>query len=230
LIKVVLEDIALNINKIRSLLPPAVKIVAVSKTRSIEDIMEAYTAGQRIFGENRVQELLSKKDSLPQDIQWHLIGHLQTNKVKFIIPFVRLIHSVDSFKLLLAINNEAEKMSRIVDCLLQFHIAREESKFGFSMEEVIAMLESASFKSMKNVSLCGIMGMATFTDNTEIVRDEFRYLKNCFDILKLDYFKLSEKFTEVSMGMSGDYNLAVEEGSTMVRIGSLIFGERQQIR
>jgi len=211
-------------------LSPVVKIVAVSKTRTIEDIMEAYTAGQRIFGENRVQELLSKKDSLPQDIQWHLIGHLQTNKVKFIIPFVRLIHSVDSFKLLLTINNEAEKVSRIVDCLLQFHIAREESKFGFSMEEVTTMLESAPFKSMKNVSLCGIMGMATFTDNTETVRNEFRYLKNCFDILKHDYFQLSEKFTEISMGMSGDYNLAVEEGSTMVRIGSLIFGERQQIR
>ncbi len=230
MIKTVLEDIAANIDKIRSQLPLTVKIIAVSKNKPVEDIMKAYNAGQRNFGENRVQELLSKKDSLPQDIQWHLIGHLQTNKVKFIIPFVRLIHSVDSFKLLLSINNEAEKVSGIVDCLLQFYIAREESKFGFSMEEVTAMLESASFKSMKNVSLCGIMGMATFTDNTEIVRNEFKYLKNCFDKLKHDYFQPSEKFTEVSMGMSGDYNLAVEEGSTMVRIGSLIFGERQQIR
>ena len=225
-----MKDITLNINKIRSQLSPAVKIVAVSKTRTAEDIMEAYNTGQRIFGENRVQELLSKKDLLPQDIQWHLIGHLQSNKVKFIVPFVRIIHSVDSYKLLLLINNEAEKASKVVDCLLQFHIASEESKFGFSMEEVTVMLESASFKSLKNVNVCGLMGMATFTDNTEIVRNEFRYLKSCFDKLKHDYFHLSEKFSEVSMGMSGDYLLAVEEGSTMVRIGSLIFGERQKIR
>ena len=208
--------------------PDEITLMAVSKTFPPELIREAYAAGLRVFGENRVQEFAGKANAL-RDLpgaEWHLIGHLQTNKVKLIVPFVRMIQSVDSSKLLMVINNEAEKVSTVIDCLLQIHIAREESKFGFAMNEITAMLASPWFGSMKNVRISGVMGMATYTDNTETVRNEFRYLKSCFEHLKSEYFKSSVSFKEISMGMSGDFRIAVEEGSTMVRIGSLIFGER----
>ena len=219
-------NIALNISKLKQQIPHSVKIVAVSKTKPGSDIMVAYNAGQRIFGENRVQELVTKKDELPSDIEWHLIGHLQSNKVKYIMPFISMIQSADSAKILYVINNEAEKYGRIIDCLLQFHIAKEETKFGFNLEEVFQLLESEDFKRLGNVNVCGVMGMATFTDNMTLVRKEFKYLRNCFSTLKEKYYKQHEQFKEISMGMSGDYMTAIEEGSTIVRIGSLIFGER----
>jgi pyridoxal phosphate enzyme (YggS family) len=221
-----MSDIALNINKLKAQIPPSVKIVAVSKTRSVSDIMIAYKAGQRVFGENRVQELLSKKDHLPEDIQWHIIGHLQSNKVKFLIPFVSMIESVDTAKLLSAINNEAEKADRIIDCLLQFHIAMEDTKYGFSLDEVMQLLDSDEFKKFKNINVRGVMGMATFSENFSIIHEEFKYLRKCFNALKEKFFPENELFNEISMGMSGDYIAAVEEGSSMIRIGSLIFGER----
>ena len=219
-------DIALNISALKQQIPSAVKIVAVSKTRPVSDIMIAYKEGLRSFGENRVQELLSKKDFLPDDIEWHLIGHLQSNKVKYIVPFISMIQSVDTGRLLSVINSEAGKAGRIIDCLLQFHIAREEAKFGFNIEEVSQLLESDAFRNLRNVNVCGVMGMATFTDNTRLISDEFAYLGDCFALLKGKYFKDSENFKEISMGMSGDFQLAVKEGSTIVRIGSLIFGDR----
>ena len=221
-------DIALNISKLKEHIPSSVKIVAVSKTMPVSYIKVAYDAGQKIFGENRVQELQSKKDSLPSDIEWHLIGHLQSNKVKYIIPFISMIQSVDSSGLLIIINNEAEKASRKIDCLLQFHIAREETKFGFNLDEVSEMLESGYLKNLRNVNIRGVMGMATFTDNFDVVHQEFKFLRNCFDTLKENYFIESDQFKEISMGMSGDYLAGIEEGSTIVRIGSLIFGERNK--
>ncbi|MBA4323324.1 MAG: YggS family pyridoxal phosphate-dependent enzyme [Odoribacter sp.] len=219
-------DIALNISLLKKLIPPSVKIVAVSKTRPVSDIMIAYNAGHRSFGENRVQELLSKKDLLPGDIEWHLIGHLQSNKVKYIVPFISTIQSVDSSRLLTVIKNEALKTGRIIDCLLQFHIAKEETKYGFDLEEVFQLLDSEDFRKNKNVNICGVMGMATFTVDAAVVQKEFKYLRNCFNTIKEKYFKDCEKFKEISMGMSGDYLIAINEGSTTVRIGSLIFGER----
>ena len=219
-------DIALNISMLRQQIPPSVTIVAVSKTSPVGDIMIAYNAGQRYFGENRVQELLAKKDNLPAEIEWHLIGHLQSNKVKQVVPFITMIQSVDSFKLLSIINNESAKVNRTVNCLLQFHIAEEETKFGFNMEEVVQMFGSEEYKSLFNVRICGVMGMATFTEDMDVVRKEFIYLRNCFNKLKEKYFSGNAHFTEISMGMSGDFRAAVEVGSTMVRIGSLIFGER----
>lgn len=221
-----MSDIASNITLLKQHIHSSVKVVAVSKTKSVSDILEVYNTGHRIFGENRVQELLSKKELLPLDIEWHLIGHLQSNKVKYIVPFISMIHSVDSFKLLRIIDAEALKHARKVDCLLQFHIAKEETKFGFSPEEITVMMESEEFRHFGSVRLCGVMGMATFTDNEEQVRDEFRFLKECFKNLKRTYFSGDPDFTEISMGMSGDYKIAVEEGSTIIRIGSLIFGER----
>lgn len=221
-----MNDIALNISVLKSQIPPSVRIVAVSKTKSVSDIMNAYNAGHRIFGENRVQELLDKKDQLPGDIEWHMIGHLQSNKVKYILPFVCMIQSVDSPRLLSIINVEAEKSGCTIDCLLQFHIAKEETKFGFDLEDVTHLLESEDFNRLKNVNICGVMGMATFTDDMVPVREEFKFLRNCFITLKEKYFKEKEQFKEISMGMSGDYHIAVEEGSTIVRIGSLIFGRR----
>jgi pyridoxal phosphate enzyme (YggS family) len=221
-----MSDIAGNIISLKQQIPSYVKLVAVSKTRSSAEILEVYNTGHRIFGENRVQELLSKKDKLPSDIEWHLIGHLQSNKVKYIASFISLIHSVDTFKLLKVINSEAQKINRLVDCLLQFHIASEVTKFGFSMSEVTEMIESEEFLQMKSVRIRGLMGMATFTDNITIVRKEFRYLADCFKILKNKYFSDIPSFTEISMGMSGDYTIAIEEGSTIIRIGSIIFGER----
>lgn len=203
-----------------------VTLVAVSKTHPPERILEIYHQGQRIFGENRAQEMLEKQATLPADIEWHLIGHLQTNKVKLIAPFVRMIHSVDSLRLLEEIDKQAAKAGRTIDCLLQFHIAQEETKFGLDEAEARALLSSDTFRQMKNVRICGVMGMATFTDDEAQVRREFRLLKRIFEKLKQEFFSENPHFREISMGMSGDWRIAVEEGSTMVRVGSLIFGER----
>ncbi len=221
-----MPEIASNIVSITKSLPPSVKLIAVSKTKPVEAIMEAYNAGQRRFGENRVQEILSKKDLLPSDIEWHLIGHLQRNKVKAVVPFAGLIHSVDSFRLLSEINAVASGIGRTISVLLQVHIASEETKFGFSPEEIEEMLESPGFRNMSYVSICGLMGMATFTSDKERIRKEFRSLRSLFDNLRAGYFREDENFREISMGMSGDYEIAISEGSTMVRIGSLIFGGR----
>lgn len=222
-----MSDIASNIISIKKQVPGSVTVVAVSKTRTVSDILEAYDTGHRVFGENRVQELLAKKDLLPGDIKWHLIGHLQTNKVKSVIPFITLIHSVDSFKLLKVIDSEACRAMRTVDCLLQFHIAEEETKFGFSMEEAEDMLASEDYAGIRNIRICGVMGMATFTDDEGQVRKEFRILYDRYLKIKNNFFADSESFKEVSMGMSGDFKIAIEEGSTMVRIGSFIFGARK---
>ncbi|MFN5416983.1 MAG: YggS family pyridoxal phosphate-dependent enzyme [Flavobacteriia bacterium] len=218
--------IAENLSKIKVSLPENVKLIAVSKTKPNEDILEAYNVGQRVFGENKVQELCDKYEALPKDIEWHLIGHLQTNKVKYIAPFVSLIHAVDSLKLLQEINKEAKKNNRIIDVLLQFYIAQEDTKFGLNFEEVEEILQSNSYIEMENIRIVGLMGMATFTDNKEQIQDEFRSLYNYFQIIKSHYFKFNPDFKEISMGMSGDYEIAVEEGSTMVRVGSSIFGGR----
>ncbi|MBK7939284.1 MAG: YggS family pyridoxal phosphate-dependent enzyme [Lewinellaceae bacterium] len=201
-------------------------LVAVSKTHPPERILALYNKGQRIFGENRVQEMLEKYAALPKDIEWHLIGHLQTNKVKLVAPFVRMIHSVDSLRLLEEIDKQAIKNNRVIDCLLQFHIASEESKFGFDETEAREMISGDIFPRLKNIRICGVMGMATFTDETRLVRSEFKYLHDIFQHLKKDFFNADPHFCEISMGMSGDWQIAVEEGSTMVRIGSLLFGPR----
>lgn len=219
-------DIASNISELKKQIPSSVKIVAVSKTKPVSDILIAYQSGLRCFGENRVHELLAKKDSLPKDIEWHLIGHLQTNKVKMVVPFVSMIQSVDSFKLLSIINKESAKANRIIDCLIQFHIAKEETKYGFDMEEIVQVIESDEFRGLANVKICGVMGMGTYTEDMDIVRKEFNYLQRCFNLLKEKYFSEQSDFTVISMGMSQDFRVAVEAGSTMVRIGSLIFGER----
>jgi PLP dependent protein len=202
------------------------RLVAVSKTKPNEQLMVLYDKGQRIFGENYVQELVDKYHSLPKDIKWHFIGHLQSNKVKYIAPFVSMIHSVDSLKLLQEINKQAIKNKRIIPCLLQFHIAEEETKFGLDTEGVLSFLESDEFKALQNIELCGVMGMGTFTDDKVQVQKEFQTLKRIFDDLKTNYFANNAAFKEISMGMSDDYQLAIKEGSTMVRIGSLIFGRR----
>ncbi|HNZ43800.1 MAG TPA: YggS family pyridoxal phosphate-dependent enzyme [Bacteroidales bacterium] len=219
-------------DKIKSLhqqLPAGVKLVAVSKTQPVDDILAAYDAGQRLFGENKVQEIAEKKALLPSDIQWHMIGHLQTNKVKYIAPFVSLIHSVDSLRLLAEINKEALKNNRVIDCLLEFHIAAEESKFGLTHEKARELLSSDNYNSMKNIRICGVMGMASFVDDEAFVRAEFRLLANIFQQLKSHFFAGKEYFSEISMGMSSDYMIAVEEGSTMVRVGTAIFGERNYL-
>jgi pyridoxal phosphate enzyme (YggS family) len=215
-----------RLEDIRKQIPEHVKLVAVSKTKPNESILEAYHAGQRVFGENKVQELCQKQEVLPADIEWHLIGHLQTNKVKYIAPFVHLIHAIDSLKLLQEINKQGEKNGRVISCLLQFHIAQEDTKFGLSFEEAEAILNANEFVEMQFVSITGIMGMASNTDDEEQVRDEFRTLHNYFQIIKSKYFKFNDEFREISMGMSGDFLLAIEEGSTMVRVGSSIFGDR----
>ena len=215
-----------NLNIVRATVPSDVTLIAVSKTKPVSDLQEAYDAGQRIFGENKALEMRDKHQALPDDIQWHFIGHLQTNKIKYIAPFVTLIHAIDSLSLLEAVNKEAAKNNRVINCLLQFHIAQEETKFGLDMEEARAMLESESYKNLNNINICGVMGMATFTDDAAQVRDEFKSLKNIFEILKENYFKGNESFKEISMGMSDDYPIAIEEGATMVRVGSKIFGAR----
>ncbi|HAQ19437.1 MAG TPA: YggS family pyridoxal phosphate-dependent enzyme [Prolixibacteraceae bacterium] len=219
-------SIAENIDLVKLNLPVHVQLVAVSKTKPAELILEAYQNGQRIFGENKVQEMVWKYEELPKDIEWHLIGHLQTNKVKYIAPFVHLIQGVDTFRLLKAIDAEATKRNRIIPCLLQFHIAEEETKFGFSLDEALEMIVSDEFRNLRNVRISGVMGMATFTDDENRIRKEFAHLKAIFDKLKSEYFAQVGDFKEISMGMSGDYLIAVEKGSTMVRIGSTIFGER----
>ncbi|MDD4847388.1 MAG: YggS family pyridoxal phosphate-dependent enzyme [Bacteroidales bacterium] len=219
-------DILENIKKIKNSIPENVKLIAVSKFKSVEDIQAAYDAGQRCFGENKAQEMSAKYPQLPQDIEWHFIGHLQTNKVKYIVPFVTLIHSVDNYNLLKIINKEAIKNNRIIDCLLQFHIAEEETKFGFNFQEVEEMLKDEQFKTLQNIRICGVMGMATFTDDQPEIRKEFSSLKSMFYKLKIKYFAEKSYFKELSMGMSDDYLLAIEEGSTMIRVGSAIFGAR----
>ena len=215
-----------NLETVRKTIPSGVLLVAVSKTKPVEDIQEAYDAGQRVYGENHALEMRDKHEVLPKDIDWHFIGHLQTNKIKYIISFARMIHSIDTFNLLQAVNKEAVKHDRVIDCLLQFHIAEEETKFGLDMAEADDILQSDEYKTMKNIRICGVMGMATNTDDMVQVRKEFRHLKEIFDTLKAKYFADCEWFKEISMGMSHDYPIAIEEGSTMVRVGSKIFGER----
>ena len=222
-------SIQTNIQSIRQHIPTHVQLVCVSKFHPNESIIEAYEAGERVFGESKVQELCEKYDSLPKDIVWHFIGHLQTNKIKYLVPFVSLIHGVDSYKLLQEINKQATKAGKVINCLLQVHIAQEDTKFGFSADELREVLSSGDWKNMENIRLCGLMGMATFTDNQNQVRAEFRSLKSLFDEVKADYFASEESFCEISMGMSDDHLLAIEEGSTMVRVGSSIFGHRNYL-
>ena len=219
-----------NIAALRAHIPAGCTLIAVSKMQPLEKIKEAYDAGHRAFGENKAQEMMPKYNALPRDIQWHMIGHLQTNKVKYIAPFVTLIHSVDSIKLLEEINKQAGRSNRIIPCLLQVHIAEEDTKFGFIPGEMADVMASDVWKRMQNIEIRGLMAMATFTDNTEQIRRELRSLKTLFD--KLASMKLPEAVTmkELSMGMSGDYKIAIEEGSTMVRVGTAIFGERNYAR
>lgn len=215
------------IEQIRSaLVATSARLIAVSKTQAPEKILGLYAQGQRLFGENKVQEMLDKQASLPADIEWHLIGHLQTNKVKFIAPFVSLIHSVDSLRLLQEIDKQALKHGRVIDCLLQFHIAQEETKFGFNETEAYEMLRSPEFNALSNIRIAGVMGMASFTADKTLVRQEFQQLKKIFETLKQGFFSGDPAFREISMGMSGDWEIALEEGSTLLRIGSLIFGKR----
>jgi pyridoxal phosphate enzyme (YggS family) len=218
-------SIAQNLLQIKSQLPENVTLVAVSKTKPVADLMEAYNAGQRIFGENKIQEMTEKWEQMPKDIQWHMIGHVQTNKVKFMAEYVSLIHGVDSLRLLHEINKEAKKHNRIIDCLLQIYIANEETKFGLDEEELLQLVSSDEFKILQNIRIIGLMGMATFTDNQNKIKKEFQHLKEIFDktsILKTENCQLNT----LSMGMSGDYKLAIECGSTMIRVGSSIFGIR----
>ena len=215
-----------NLQEIKNSIPTSVTLVAVSKTKPIEDLQTAYDAGQRIFGENKVQELREKEPALPNDIKWHMIGHMQSNKVKFIAPYISLIHGVESFKLLREINKQALKNKRIINVLLQFHIATEATKFGFQINEVNEILNSKEFKDLKNIEISGVMGMASFIDNKSQVRKEFANLKSIFNEIKLNFFPNEKSFNTISMGMSGDFKLAIDEGSTMIRVGSSIFGSR----
>lgn len=215
-------SIAENIQNIKAEIAPNARLIAVTKTKPVEMLMEAYNADFKRYGENKVQEMVTKYEQLPKDIEWHLIGHLQTNKVKYIAPFVAMIHSVDSFKLLQEINKQAAKNDRVIDCLLQIFIAQEETKFGLSEEEATELLASEAFRQLTNVRIAGLMGMASNTEDEDQVRREFKGLKQFFDSLRAVY----PSITELSMGMSGDYRMAVEEGSTLVRVGSAIFGSR----
>jgi len=211
-----------NLNEVLSSIPKEVTLVAVSKTKPTEDIEVLYKTGQRIFGENRVEEIVDKHKALPKDIEWHMIGHLQSKKTKKIAPFISLIHSIDSFKLLKEVNKEAKKNNRIIPCLLQFRIAKEEAKYGFTEDEGLKLIESEDFKQLNNISIAGVMGMATFTDDINIVRDEFKILKKISEKL----LTISSNSKIISMGMSGDYSIGIEEGSNMIRVGSSIFGAR----
>lgn len=215
-----------NLKQVLATLPAGVRLVAVSKFHPDEAIEEAYAAGQRIFGESKVQEMTDKYESLPKNIEWHFIGHLQTNKIKYMAPFVSMIHGIDSYKLLTEVNKQAAKAERIIDCLLQLHIAQEETKFGFSFDECREMLAAGEWKTLANVRICGLMGMATNTDAEQQIEQEFRSLHTFFNEVKKDFFADQPHFCELSMGMSDDYPLAVAEGSTLVRVGSRIFGER----
>ncbi|NHB67292.1 YggS family pyridoxal phosphate-dependent enzyme [Perlabentimonas gracilis] len=219
-------SVAENFESIKSSIPAHVTLVAVSKTHPPEVIMEAYNAGQRIFGENKVQEMISKQEVMPKDIQWHLVGHLQTNKVKYIAPFVSLVHSVDSAKLLKELNKGGAKNNRIIDCLIQVHIAEEDTKFGLSAQELDTILSNPAVAEYTNVRIVGLMGMATFTDNMEQVRREFKGLADIYKNIKQKYFADQPSFNTLSMGMSGDFEVAIDEGSTMIRVGSSIFGTR----
>lgn len=219
-------QIAENIKQILSELPAGVRLVAVSKFHPNEAIEEAYSVGQRVFGESKVQEMTAKYESLPKDIEWHFIGHLQTNKIKYIVSYVALIHGVDSYKLLAEINKQAAKENRVVNCLLQLHIASEETKFGFSFDECREMLAARDWKELKNIRICGLMGMATNSDNSEQIKTEFCSLSSFFQEVKSTCFADTETFRELSMGMSHDYHEAITVGSTLVRVGSKIFGER----
>ena len=215
-----------RINSIKQSLPEGVRLVAVSKYHPIEMIQEAYDGGQRIFGESHVQELVQKYEALPKDIEWHFIGHLQTNKVKYLAPYVSLIHAVDSKKLLREINKQAEKAGRTIRCLLELHVAQEESKYGFTPDELLALLNEGEWRQLTHVQICGLMTMATFTDDETQIRREFQLAKQTFDRAKAEYFHDEPSFCELSMGMSHDYPIAIEEGATLVRIGTMIFGER----
>ena len=221
-----MSDISEHLKQVLNNLPSRVKLIAVSKTKPVEAIEEAYKVGQRVFGENRVQELVEKYEALPKDIEWHLIGHLQTNKVKYVAPFVAMIHGVESLRLLDTINKEGEKNGRVIPCLLQFHIAEEETKFGLDEAEAKELLESENYGRMKNIHIVGVMGMATFTEDRKQIRKEFHHLKTIFDDLKQNYFSHDPAFKELSMGMSHDYHQAIAAGSTLIRVGSKIFGDR----
>lgn len=215
-----------EIAKITAELPKGVRLIAVSKFHPADAVMEAYEAGQRLFGENKVQEMVAKQEVLPKDIEWHFIGHLQTNKVKYIAPFVAMIHSIDSLHLLTEVNRQAEKVGRVINVLLQIHIAHEETKFGMTFDECRALLNEGTWKQLNHVRICGLMGMATFTDNMEQVDGEFAGLQAFFEELKGNWFADDTAFKELSMGMTDDYPIAIRHGSTFVRIGTLIFGER----
>ena len=215
-----------QLSKINEVIPPNVLLIAVSKTKPNEDLLEAYDAGQRHFGENKVQELCEKWNSLPKDIHWHIIGHLQTNKVKYIAEFIHLIHAVDSLKLLQEIDKQAKKHERIIPCLLQFHIAKEESKFGLNISEAEALLQTSVYATLTNIRIAGVMGMASFVDDEKQITNEFNELAQIYTTLKNNYFKEVASFREISMGMSGDYPIAIKCGSTMIRVGSTIFGGR----
>jgi len=219
-------EIQKRITEIKNSIPENVTLVAVSKTKPVEDLQAAYDAGQRIFGENKIQEMASKFDVLPKDIQWHMIGHLQSNKVKYMAHFVDLIHGIDKFKTLKEINKQAKKHDRVINCLLQARIAKEETKFGLSFEDIATILQSLEFKELENIKVVGLMGMATFTDNKSQLKEEFLSLKNFFDSQQLITENNNCKLQILSMGMSGDYNLAIENGSSMIRVGSSIFGNR----
>lgn len=221
--------IADNLSGVKATLKQGVELVAVSKYHPVEELQEAYDAGQRIFGESHVQELVAKHEALPKDIQWHFIGHLQTNKVKYMASFVNLIHSVDSIKLLKEVDKQARKVGRVIDVLLQLHVAEEDTKFGFSPDEVLSMLDSGEWKVMNGIRIVGLMAMATNTDDEGQIESEFEIVRELFDEIKSRFFASEPSFKEVSMGMSGDYLIAQEHGSTLVRIGSMIFGERDYI-
>jgi pyridoxal phosphate enzyme (YggS family) len=214
-----------NFQRLRTLIPGNVKIIVVTKTKSINEILAVYSTGHKKFGENKAQEIIDKFTLLPSDVEWHFIGHLQSNKVKYIAPFIYLIHSIDSLTLLKVVNREGFRNNRIIKCLLQFHIATEETKFGLNLSEGLAILDSEEYKVMKNIQIIGVMGMATYTENDEIIRSEFRKLRNYFSRLKNDYFSDDDGFCEISMGMSADFPIAIEEGTTMIRVGSVIFKE-----
>jgi hypothetical protein len=218
--------IAEKLQKLQAELPKTVRLIAVSKTKPSAAILEAYEAGQRDFGENKVQELVEKHAELPKDIRWHLIGHLQSNKVKYAAEFVHLIHAVDSLKLLIEIDKQAKKHARKQKVLLQFYIAQEETKFGLDRTEALELLESSAYKSLQNIEICGVMGMASFTNNEQQVQKEFEQLREIYNTLKQKYFAAEDVFSEISMGMSGDYPIAIKTGSTMIRVGSSIFGGR----
>ncbi len=217
-----------NFLQLKNEIPVNIQLVAVTKFQEKEQIMQVYNTGHKIFGENKVQEIIRKNEQLPDDIHWHMIGHLQTNKVKYIAPFISMIHSVDSIKLLSEINKQALKSNRVIDCLLQFHIATEETKFGLDLNEAEEILKSDEFKKFKSIRICGIMGMASFSDDLQLVRKEFKTLTHIYNVLKDGFFKDNSDFQHISMGMTNDYHIAIEEGSTMLRIGSRIFFEKDK--